>query len=138
PGEENVLIAKVVHPAHAIPSFKAFSYQDIATSLQDMFGYELSEIPIGKQNWYGTVSGIWQSVYLEVVYPVFFTGVLVTPDVDERRARVRIGLNSPPTDGDGLTLSDRLLDCDGRVVGEQHGVPVSSGLGSSRWPLRPL
>ena len=25
PGEENVLIVQVVHPAHAIPSFKAFS-----------------------------------------------------------------------------------------------------------------
>ena len=35
PGAENVLVVSVVHPAHAIPSFKAFSYQDIATSLQD-------------------------------------------------------------------------------------------------------
>jgi glycosyl hydrolase family 2 len=138
PGEENALVVKVVHPAHAIPSFKAFSYQDIATSLQDMFGYELSEIPIGKQNWYGTVSGIWQSVYLEVVYPVFFTGVLVTPDVAERCARVRIGLNSPPADGDGLSLRFQVIDAGGRVVGERQGVSLVDSLGQSREPDRAL
>ncbi len=138
PGEENALVVQVVHPAHAIPSFKAFSYQDIATSLQDMFGYELGEIPIGKQNWYGTVSGIWQSVYLEVVYPVFFSGVLITPDVDERRARVRIGLNSPPSDGGGLTLRYQVLGGDGQPVGERRGVPLTEALSTVGEPERAL
>jgi hypothetical protein len=138
PGEENALVVRVVHPAHAIPSFKAFSYHDIATSLQDMFGYELGEIPIGKQNWYGTVSGIWQSVYLEVVSPVFFTGVLVTPDVDGRQARVRVGLNAPPRDGGGLSLRLRVLDREGRVVGERHGMPLAGALATSGPPERAL
>jgi hypothetical protein len=138
PGEENALVVKVVHPAHSIPSFKAFSYQDIATSLQDMFGYEVGEIPIGKQNWYGTVSGIWQSVYLEVVYPVFFSGVLITPDVDDRCARVRIGLNSPPAGGDGLSLRFQVIDASGSVVGARQGVSLADALGQSREPDRAL
>jgi glycosyl hydrolase family 2 len=138
PGEENSLVVQVVHPAHAIPSFKAFSYHDIATSLHDMFGYELGEIPIGKQNWYGTVSGIWQSVYLDVVYPVFFTGVLIRPDVDARRARVRVGLNEPPADGGGLTLQFEIRDCEGRTVGHLGGVPLSTALGASPQPERAL
>lgn len=138
PGQENVLVVQVVHPAHAIPTFKAFSYHDIATSLQDMFGYELGEIPIGKQNWYGTVSGIWQSVYLEVVYPVFFTGVLVSPDVDGRQARVRVGLNAPPGDGDGLTLHYQVLDCTGQPVGNRRGVPLAEALRQEGEPERAL
>jgi hypothetical protein len=138
PGEDNTLVVQVVHPAHAIPTFKAFSYHDIATSLQDMFGYELGEIPIGKQNWYGTVSGIWQSVYLEVVYPVFFTGVLISPDVDKQQARVRVGLNAPPSDGDGLTLHYQVLDCNGQPVGERRGVPLAEALRSEGEPERAL
>ena len=109
-GEENTLVVKVVHPAYAIPSFPNFSYGDVAATLQDMFGYELGEIPMGKQNWYGSVSGIWQNVYLEVVYPVFFTRVLVGPDVDGKCARVRVGLQTPASDGAGLTLHYRVLD----------------------------
>jgi hypothetical protein len=138
PGAENTVVVKVVHPAHAIPSFPEFSYRDIAANLQDMFGYAISEIPLGKQNWYGSVSGIWQSVYLEAVYPVFFTGVLACPDVDRSLVQVRVGLNDPPADGDGLTLSYQVVGADGRAVGAVPGIELSRAIGGNRTPDRPL
>src|SRR3954454_8510775 len=58
PGQPNTFVVKVVHPGPTIPSFRDFSYRDVRATLQDMFGYPVGEIPIGKQNWYGSVSGI--------------------------------------------------------------------------------
>lgn len=137
-GGENTIVVKVVHPAHAIPRFPDFVFEDTAAALQEMFGYAISEIPIGKQNWYGSVSGIWQSVSLEAVNPVFFTGALVTPDVAGRAARVRIGLNEPPADGGGLTLTYQIVGADGQPVGARGATPLSEAVGENRTPERPL
>jgi hypothetical protein len=135
---ENEIVVRVVHPAHAIPSYPDFSFSEIATAVQDMFGYAIGEIPIGKQNWYGSVSGIWQSVWLEAVYPVFFTGVLVTPDVAGQTARVRIGLNDPPRDGDGLSLKYQIVGADGTAVADLAGVPLAEAIAANHTPGRAL
>jgi Glycosyl hydrolases family 2, sugar binding domain/Glycosyl hydrolases family 2, TIM barrel domain/Glycosyl hydrolases family 2 len=138
PDEENTLVVKVVHPAYAIPSFPDFSYREVATTLPSLFGYELGEIPLGKQNWYGTVSGIWQDVHLDVVYPVFFTRVLVSPNVDSRCACVRVGVNAPPGDGGGLTLHYRVLDADGAPVGDRSEIALAQALAGNAMPERAL
>ncbi|MCB0189578.1 MAG: beta galactosidase jelly roll domain-containing protein, partial [Caldilineaceae bacterium] len=41
--------------------------------------YPFSEIPHGKQSWYGPISGIWQSVWLEWRPAVHFLGLRLTP-----------------------------------------------------------
>jgi beta-galactosidase/beta-glucuronidase len=135
---ETEIVVKVVHPAHATPSFPEFSYQEIAGTLQDMFGYSIGEIPLGKQNWYGSVSGIWQGVYLEVVYPTFFTSLLITPDIDRSVALVRVGLHEPPLNAKDLCLCYRILDRDGNQVAERKGVTVAEALGESPSPDRAL
>ncbi len=132
------VVVKVIHPAHATPSFPEFSYQEIAGTLHDMFGYSIGEIPLGKQNWYGSVSGIWQDVYLEAVYPTFFTHLLVTPDVDGSQALVRVGLHDPPLNASDLFLHYRLLDQEGKVIGEKKRVPLSVALGESHSPDRAM
>lgn len=132
------VVVKVVHPAHATPSFPEFSYQEIASFLQDKFGYSIGEIPLGKQNWYGSVSGIWQEVYLEAVYPTFFTHLLVTPDVDTSRALVRVGLHEPRLNAADLSLHYRVIDADGQTVGDRLRVPLAEALGESPSPERPM
>jgi glycosyl hydrolase family 2 len=132
------LVVKVLHPAHATPSFPEFSYQEIASTLQDMFGYSIGEIPLGKQNWYGSVSGIWQEVYLEAVYPTFFTNVLVSPDVDRSQALVRIGMHEPPAQAADLRLHYRILSQDGSQVGERREVSLADALGETPSPEHPM
>jgi len=132
------IVVKVVHPVHATPSFPEFSYQEIASTLQDMFGYSIGEIPLGKQNWYGSASGIWQGVYLEAVYPTFFTHLLVTPNVDASRIGIRIGLHDPPVDARDLSLHYRILDAAGNLVGERQRVTLAEALGESASPERPM
>lgn len=132
------VVVKVVHPAHATPSYPEFSYQEIAGTLHDMFGYSIGEIPLGKQNWYGSVSGIWQDVYLEAVHATFFTHLLVTPDVDASQALVRIGLHDPPLNASNLFLHYTVLDQTGKPVGERRQVPLSVALGESHSPDRAM
>jgi hypothetical protein len=103
-----------------------------------MFGYSIGEIPLGKQNWYGSVSGIWQDVYLEAVHPIFFTQLLVTPDVDAGRALIRIGLHEPPPNAAEVLLHYRILDRDGRVAGERSGVALDEALGETPTPGRAM
>jgi hypothetical protein len=138
PGEANTVIARVVHPAHAIPKFPDFSYREVASTLQDIFGYALGEIPLGKQSWYGSCSGIWQEVYLEAVYPTFLVQALVAPDIDRRLASARIALNEPPADGGGLTLRFEIMDAGNRVLGVRKGIPLSEVLAGVAAPERPV
>jgi hypothetical protein len=55
-----------------------------------VYDYEANaEIPIGKQgSWYTRVSGIWQSVKLEVREKTFISNVLVTPNVDQEKLEI--------------------------------------------------
>lgn len=132
------IIVKVVNAAHATPSFPEFSYQEVAGTLKDMFGFSISEVPLGKQNWYGSVSGIWQEVYLEVVNATFFTHALVTPDVDRGVSLIRIGLHEPPLHAQDLALNYRILDAEGNTVGERQRVSLSEALGENHSPDRPM
>ncbi len=45
-----------------------------------------AEIPHGKQSWYGSLSGIWQPVWLESRAPTHIQQVKITPHVDGRVA----------------------------------------------------
>lgn len=146
-GETNALVVKVIHPGAALPTFpspefSSLSYRDMAGRVQETFGYAAGEIPIGKQNWYGSASGIWQEVYLEAVYSTFFSRVLIAPDIDAGIAAVRVGLNDPPKDGRGdrgpLTLRYEIMDGDGRRVAERADVPLAEALGADDQTERAL
>jgi len=132
------ILVKVVNAAHATPSFPEFSYQEIAGTLKDMFGFAIGEVPIGKQNWYGSVSGIWQDVFLEAVFPTFFTHALVTPDIDRSCALVRIGIHDPQLHQRDLCLHYAVLDAAGKTVGERRKVTLAEALGENHSPERPL
>src|SRR5919199_1374538 len=77
-GVSNQLVVRVIDPG------------DDAEEFPDLM---FTEIPHGKQSWYGPISGIWQSVYLEVRHRTFIQRLHVTPDVTHEQAQVDLKLN---------------------------------------------
>jgi hypothetical protein len=79
--------------------------------------YPFSEIPHGKQSWYGPISGIWQSVWLEERSWFFLRNLWVTPRPNEQALYVAVRYSDamlPPT----TELHLRVLDPSGAVVVE--------------------
>ena len=60
---------------------------------------DFREIPHGKQSWYGTNSGIWQSVRLEARDLHYFALIRVTPNIEAKTAVVRATLKRPIAGG---------------------------------------
>lgn len=78
----------------------------------------LAEIPFGKQSWYGPLSGIWQSVFVEC-RPVDYLGELrVHPDPES--GRVSFCVHWPAPIGTGATLVFRVLDPSGATVAAEE------------------
>ncbi len=62
-------------------------------------GLELfPEVPHGKQSWYGQLSGIWQSVYLEACPILFIRKVKVTPIDDQVQVEVELNRELRPNE----------------------------------------
>ena len=55
----------------------------------------LAEIPFGKQSWYGPLSGIWQSVYLERRVPDHIARMRIRPSLRDCRVRARVIFSRP-------------------------------------------
>ncbi|HEV7857105.1 MAG TPA: glycoside hydrolase family 2 TIM barrel-domain containing protein [Pyrinomonadaceae bacterium] len=74
----------------------------------EKFNFAFTEIPHGKQSWYGPIGGIWQSVYMEARHATHITGLHITPDIVGQLAQVNIRLNRPAIRAMGvmLTLTD--------------------------------
>jgi len=79
--------------------------------------FAFSEIPHGKQSWYGEMSGLWQSVTLERRPAVHIARLLVIPDVPGARANVVVYANQPPANE--MTLALRVTDQNGRAFEQQ-------------------
>jgi len=75
-----------------------------------------SEVPHGKQSWYGPIGGIWQSVTLTMLPAVHIQAVKLTPQPDANAIDIAATLNAPlPA---GATLTAAVLDPGGQVVAE--------------------
>lgn len=75
---ENELIVRVTDPTDDHGQWPAFTF---------------GEIPHGKQSWYGPISGIWQSVWLEIRPVVHFRYLRLTPHPDTAAIYVNYALN---------------------------------------------
>jgi len=73
-----------------------------------------SEVPHGKQSWYGPIGGIWQSVTLTVLPAVHIKAVKLTPQPAANAIDIAATLNAPLPEG--ATLNATVLDPDGQVV----------------------
>jgi hypothetical protein len=87
------------------------------------FGFAFSEIPHGKQSWYGPIGGIWQSVYLEARHSTHLTRLHITPDVPNEQARIDIQFNQPAP----RPLDLRLALTDPRQQTTEHRFQIAQG-----------
>ncbi len=125
-GGPNELAVLVVNPLNAMDEYPAFSVEEMLLAEEFEPDLPLSEAPHGKQTWYSSTSGLWQSVWLDRRPPLGLAPIRVRPDVDASEAIVRWGLETdglePPADG---RVDLRVLDPDGAEVAtataEVHG-----------------
>jgi hypothetical protein len=82
-----------------------------------------SEIPHGKQSWYGPISGIWQSVYIEIRHATYIEQLHVTPDVPGEKAEIEIRFNRAT----GAPLSLKLMLTDPHQAARSTCVAVVEG-----------
>ena len=88
--------------------------------------YPFSEIPHGKQSWYGPISGIWQSVNLEQRSALYLRSIRVTPLPAEQAVAVTVRCSELdlPADtqiGVALFAPDNALLAEGVLVNGSEG-----------------
>jgi hypothetical protein len=88
-GETNILAVEVQNPVNALDEYPAFAVERVAEAEARMPEVPLSEAPHGKQTWYSSQSGLWQSVRLEQVGGARFDMLRIEPDVAGEAAVVR-------------------------------------------------
>ena len=82
-----------------------------------------AEIPFGKQSWYGPLSGIWQSVYLERRIPDHMTRIRLVPNRDTGRVTAGVFFARPLTGETAVRIEVR--DPAGEIVlDETHDTQI--------------
>ncbi|MFN2418318.1 MAG: glycoside hydrolase family 2 protein [Candidatus Limnocylindria bacterium] len=113
-GAANQLVVEVQNPLNAIADYPALAVERIVSVEEYAPGLPLSEAPHGKQTWYSSQSGLWQSVRAERVGTCHIDAVVVFPDVAGTRARARWRVLG---DRAGARLELRVVGPDGDEVG---------------------
>ena len=72
--------------------------------------------------WYTTISGIWQTVWLEHVPETYIENVKITPDIDQSCVKIEYKLN---TSQKGFTVTAEVLE-DGSPIVEAKGISNES------------
>jgi len=103
-GDSNDLKVRVTSPSDNPERFPDFPF---------------SEIPHGKQSWYGVLGGIWQSVWIEARSLWHIEQITLTPFLETGELRARIALSSP-NEGHPGTLRIRVQTPDGTTVLENE------------------
>lgn len=71
---------------------------DATDDRQQYADFPFSELPHGKQSWYGPIGGIWQSVYLEIRPRLHITHIALDPSPQDATVGIRVTLSSIPSD----------------------------------------
>jgi len=96
---ENELVVRVLDPTDDQERWPTFTF---------------SEIPHGKQSWYGPISGIWQRVWLESRPTVHLSSLRLTPDPSTATIAVNVAVSMGlPADWE---VRCQLTDPDGLAV----------------------
>lgn len=77
--------------------------------------FPFSEVPHGKQSWYGPIGGIWQSVWLELRNKQHIRGLVVQTRPETNSVNVTATLSDPAFAGQSVVVD--VLDSAGVVVG---------------------
>ena len=112
-GAENSLAVEVQNPLNAIADYPALAVERVLSAEEYAPDLPLREAPHGKQTWYSSQSGIWQSVCLERTPTAYVSSLLVLPDVGASSATVRWSLEGV-TERPALELA--VIGPDGALV----------------------
>ncbi|MFN2483568.1 MAG: glycoside hydrolase family 2 protein [Candidatus Limnocylindria bacterium] len=88
-GARNDLMVEVFNPMNALADYPALAVERVLYAEELVPDLPLTEAPHGKQTWYSSQSGIWQSVRMERVATWRVAALRVLPDVPGRQATVR-------------------------------------------------
>ena len=113
-GAPNTVTVGVIDPGPAEPDAGPFPF---------------TEIPHGKQSWYGPLGGLWQSVALEAGAPVIVRTALVHGDVARGVADVWARLAVPARGGERLSYR---VESPSGVRRELEGGLLAAGQGEQR------
>jgi hypothetical protein len=123
-GLRNEIAVRVTNPVNVVADYPVFPEADLAPfdrALAELAGAalpSLGEIPHGKQTWYSSQSGIWQSVSLDR-RPASALGALhVRPDVPGSRVVIGWSLDAGREQDlpDGIVVRFEVVDPDGAVA----------------------
>ncbi len=108
---DNELLIRVIDPS------------DDRTSYPD---FPFSEIPHGKQSWYGPIGGLWQSVWLEFRPRFHITELALKPQPQQETIDIQVDL-SVESPGD-YQISCTVIDPDGDIAGSTVFVNTTTGI----------
>jgi hypothetical protein len=91
------------------------------------------EIPHGKQGWYGPLSGIWQSVWIERRVPHHIRSLQISTELEIGWVQVQV--LSTPFDSIDTHLEGRILSPEGKTVATLS-IPFEGGLSYQQLGLR--
>lgn len=111
-GAVNQLTVRVVNPMNGLAEFPAFAVERIQVAEELEPDVPMSEAPHGKQTWYMSMSGLWQSVRAERVGRCYVDGLLALPDVPNEALTVRWSLAGDHAAA-GMRLELRVIAPDG-------------------------
>ena len=135
PGERNDLAVRVVNPLNGIDEYPAFSVDDVLVAQEFEVDLPLSEAPHGKQTWYSSTSGIWQSVTLHRRPRSTLRPLRVRADVEGSQAIVHWAMDAEPGATDGATVSLVVHDPDGAEVAAERVAVDGESDGVVRLPI---
>jgi hypothetical protein len=136
-GVDNDIVVRIVNPLNALVTFPAGA-ADLAAADQLSPDLPASEIPHGKQTWYASQSGLWQSVRLERRPGTALGPLRITPDLGTSSATVSWALErvaGDPSDGPGaatLEIALTVTDPAGSRVASTTVVPGRERRGEAR------
>jgi hypothetical protein len=113
PGREHTLVLRVSNPLNALTEYPSLPMDEVLYAKDRMGRLPLSEAPHGKQTWYSSLSGIWQSVELQAVPDCALDLLRVRAEPDDPTVEVQWRLRQT---GSASAVRLRLLDPQGRQV----------------------
>jgi len=137
PGSTNVIAVQVVNPLNGLDEYPAFRVEDITYAEEFEPDLPLSEAPHGKQTWYSSHSGLWQSVELEHTGEAALGPLRLRPDVANESVEVgwsiELGADRPRG---GWAIELTVIDPDGRAVArERRDLADGESAGVLRLPV---
>jgi hypothetical protein len=133
----NELVVRVVNPMGDLTTYPAGAAEFAAADARTP-EFPMTEVPHGKQTWYSSQSGIWQSVRMERRPRVALAPVRVRVELGDPAAIVRWALD-PRGDPLPANLDARIemtvLGPDGREAGRASVDAAGQGSGEVRIPI---